>query len=121
MPFTVPNFNLVCNIYDNGSPPPVGPPRLSSPCNLAYGRRVAIAWASSVVTSPWMTLLLPVLTDIRASQGSSPQDWVEVPAGSGRTYLVEGVDDVGKGFPNEHRFALIVAAYASVPWPEPYP
>jgi hypothetical protein len=119
--FSVPTFNLVCNIYSNSAPPPVGPPRLTSPCNLAYGRRVSVAWAATAFTGPWMTLLLPPGTDIRSGLGPSPPDYVEVPAGSGRTYIVNGVDDVGKGFSNEHRFAVISGENATGFWPEPYP
>jgi len=70
-----------------------------------------------------MTILLPPLTDIRDSfstAAGSSRPIVEVPAGSKRYYGVTFVDDIGKGFPNEHRFACIIKlnAYA---WPEPYP
>ncbi len=45
-------------------------------------------------------------------------DVVEAPAGSGRLYTVSYVNDSGAGFPNEHRFAVVIKA---VPWPAPLP
>jgi hypothetical protein len=46
---------------------------------------------------------------------------VEVPAGSGRYYEVVQVDDAGKGFPNEHRIAGLIATVDLGMWPVPYP
>jgi hypothetical protein len=66
-----------------------------------------------------MSLLLPALTDVRATQGvGGVPDTVEVPAGSGRWYGVAGVDDIGKGYANEHRTACILALLGS--WTVPY-
>jgi hypothetical protein len=45
-------------------------------------------------------------------------DTVEVPAGSKRYYLIEDVEDLGKGFTNEHRIGLLVPL---APWPSPLP
>jgi len=66
-----------------------------------------------------MSLLLPPLADVRGPQDSVSADMVEVPAGSGRWYFVVGVDDIGKGFANEHRSAAIFALASS--WVAPYP
>jgi hypothetical protein len=52
-------------------------------------------------------LLLPLLTDVRGTWNGVVGDLIEVPAGSKRFYAVVGVHDVGKGFPNEYRLALI--------------
>jgi hypothetical protein len=65
-----------------------------------------------------MNLLLPALVDIRGPQDTIGADQVEVPAGSGRWYSVVGVDDIGKGFANEHRSAALVAIFGT--WPAPY-
>lgn len=136
MAFTLPDFNLTCDIYTAGSPNQFNDKvfRLSSPCNLAFGRRVMVfpgEWAQDNGTgTPSAQLLLPALTDIRDWPGSpSPgPDIVECPAGTGRWYIVLGVDDLGKGFVNEHRYALIAkigaffgAAWAGATWPTPIP
>ena len=72
-----------------------------------------------------MWLLLPAGTDIRDSTNYSftvdKTDMVEVPAASGRIYVVEWVDDVGKGFPNEFRVAAIAKASGWGLWPSPIP
>jgi hypothetical protein len=62
--------------------------------------------------------LFPPGTDIRDGSGPSGIDSLECPAGSGRYYYVTNVDDIAKGFANEHRYAL-VQKYP--PWPEPIP
>lgn len=66
-----------------------------------------------------MSLLLPLQTDIRGLQDTVSQDMVEVPAGSGRWYSVQIVDDIGKGYANEHRSASIFALPGG--WTAPYP
>jgi hypothetical protein len=71
---------------------------------------------------------LPAGTDIR-DEGVDPgvADCVEVPAGSGRFYLVDYVDDVAKDFPNEYRIAVLVKVggagfFPTFPlWPQPIP
>jgi hypothetical protein len=67
-----------------------------------------------------MSLLLPPLSDVRGPQDSSGfTDVVEVPAGSGRYYGVAAVDDIGKGYSNEHRTASLYALPGT--WLAPYP
>lgn len=66
----------------------------------------------------WMLVMLPSATDIRPPNSAGGADKVEMPAGSGRFYQVQFVDDIGKGFPNEHRFAIL--AQMGV-WPTPIP
>lgn len=119
MSFTVPVFPLVCAIMTGGVT--VGLPRLTSPCNLAPGKRSISQWwpnAAGGEPACWICLLLPKLTDIRGFNDAGGQDAVECPIGTGRWYLVDLVDDFGKGFANEHRFALL---QQMLPWPTPIP
>lgn len=119
--YRLPDFNLTCNIYtaENFSVAP----RLTSTCNLAWGRRVNVASTGGTFTlgviAVTMTLLLPSGTDIRGPQCATIPDGVEVPAGSGRIYRVAFCDDIGKGFANEHRAATLVQVDG--PWPVPMP
>jgi len=118
-----PTYNLTVNIWRHGRDPSVDPPDVVSLANLAWGRRGGPAASGGtdtrgvVFTAP--QLLLPKLTDIRSDEKSnSGDDIVECPAASGRFYTAAYVEDLGKGFSNEHRGALLIP---SPPWPEPYP
>lgn len=128
MAYRLPTFNIVCNISQPpvlGTPSiPDGPYRLyHQECQLTYGRRVNVVStggtgeAGTLVLS--MNLLLPPLTDVRGPQDIGGFDMVEVPAESGRWYQVTAVDDIGKGFSNEHRTACLFALAGS--WVPPYP
>lgn len=119
MSFSPPTFNLTCNVWSAPAYPPA-PPRLVVACNLAWGRRIHESFIST--TSSIMQLLLPAHTDIRCSPNQVPlRDAVEVPAGSGRFYFVDYVDDAGKGFPNEHRVAVLLQTAFFGLWPVPMP
>jgi hypothetical protein len=125
MAFILPTFNLTCDIYDNGGVfPPVAAPRLTPVCNLAFGRRVNVL-STGGTTVPGLlvigvSLLLPPLTDVRGQQDAAVQpDYVQCPAGSGRWYQVQVVEDIGKGFANEHRSAALYIVAGS--WTSPYP
>lgn len=121
MSFSVPTFNLTCNIWRNASGPPAAPD-VTENCNLAWGKRSSsLQGIQDPAGEPFMTLLLPVSTDIRSSKCGAGNDWVEVPAGSGRFYEAIGVDDIGKGFSNEHRAAVLVASTHFGNWPAPIP
>lgn len=132
MAYVLPTFNLVCNVH--GVVAGVNAFRLASDCNLAIGRRSSFPFGSGAnfpgIADGWApTLLLPAATDIRDGSCGGLCDIVEVPAGTGRWYLVSGVDDYGKGFPNEHRFATLVKTWGfagngsglTAPWPTPIP
>ena len=126
MPFILPTFNLDVNVFSNGDP--TQPPRLTCKGNLAWGRRVGQPTVGgdpigSVFDYPGtMTLLVPLGTDIRDIAAASGFDVVEVPAGSGRTYRVLSVDELGGGFANEHRGAVLSKFFtATSPWPTPFP
>jgi hypothetical protein len=111
MAYIVPAMPLGVNVWLPPAVfPPVGLPSVVTVGNLSPGRRVAAAYRTG---QDEVFVLLPALTDVRIG------GVVEVPAGSGRYYKVASVDDLGKGFANEHRYAAIVADYAS--WPVPYP
>lgn len=129
MPFVVPNFNLLCNIGSGTGagvfprPPFVSVRLANQECALVYGRRVNAAFSGDADSGGpsvfQMNLLLPMGTDIRGVQDSSGSvDLVECPAGSGRWYSVSSVDDVGKGYANEHRTAGLAAVPGS--WSAPY-
>ena len=120
MSFSLPQFNLTCQVYTGGVF--TSSPRLSPVCNLAWGRRVNVASTGGTATPGipivCMTLLLPPGTDVRSSLCPSGADGIVVPAGSGRRYAVQVVDDIGKGFANEHRACVL---FAVGPWPQPIP
>lgn len=110
MAFTVPTFNLSVKIWRNrGTGGSYAAPDLTTVCNLSPGRRVMLTNAGTGLTATlvqYMEILLPKLTDVRADWNGQLGDLLEVPGGSNRFYLVLTVDDIGKGFSNEHRFAL---------------
>jgi hypothetical protein len=120
MAFQPPTFNLSVNIWRNGNPN-YASPDVTVGANLAYGRRIA---PPGSVNEGVMILLLPALTDIRGYWDGVDSDYVEAPAGSHRFYLVSNVDDAGKGFPNEHRCAVITQIPDGIfgfPFPVPLP
>lgn len=117
--YGLPAFPIMVGIRSSGST--VGAPRVTVEANLAYGKRVMTQywdWSLSGENAVFANLLLPALTDIRDYSSTTGSDSVECPVGSGRFYLVDYVDDLGKGFPNEHRFALMEKL---IPWPTPIP
>lgn len=131
MPYSLPNFNLTCDIFtgSNTGYPPSGhqtPARvLGVPCQLGARSRVnlgigVIPSGSAIPFHLIMQLLLPAGTDVRGYQDSTGKvDFVEVPVGSGRKYWTMWVDDVAKGFANEYRLALL--KIPSSLWVAPYP
>lgn len=109
--YRLPEFNLTCRVYTFGNV--ADPPRVSDiPCNLAWGKRVNVpsTGGTGAVGVPLMTMILltPKDVDIRDRFSSTNLDAVEVPQGSGRFYFVVYCDNVGMGFPNEHRAVAIV-------------
>lgn len=109
MAYRLPNFNLTSGIGPNLQ---AYPPRLTSLSNLAWGNRTSQTYTFGITNATTarmlMTLLLPKGTDIRGPANiGGVVDSVECPIGSGRYYFVLGVDDIGKGFPNEHRAAVL--------------
>jgi hypothetical protein len=64
-----------------------------------------------------MWLRVPKGTDIRDPKAVAGADTVECPQHTRRFYTVQWVDDIGLGFTNEHRFAVIQALGT---WPTPF-
>lgn len=131
MPFRVPTFNLTCNVWSRASVPtgPVDistlpPPRIAGlACQLRAPGKLSTAQDELNYWIFAAELLVPAGTDLRDNfswdgVAINKPDFVEVPAGSGRGYTVVAVDDVGKGFSNEHRFAFI---FKNPKWPIPAP
>jgi len=122
--FTIPTFNLTCNLWTAGTFP--GAPRVAAmPCNLQAGRRLHVLDYQENVgitaTGSAMFLLTASGSDVRDLYTLAGSDVVEVPAGSGRFYMVQVTDDVGKGFPNEFRFSVICKSTLVPNWPVPIP
>lgn len=121
MPFVVPSFPITCNVWTNGTGPPAAPRVSALACNLAWNKRVAVpsTGGTGVLGVPLftMTLLVPKLSDLRGRLSAGGSDVVECPAGSGRIYECVYVDDIGKGFANEHRAALLLATVQPTPLP----
>lgn len=130
--FALPNFNLLAAVWHNpGRVPNLYPaPSATIPCNLANGR------VSHVLNSQQRliaqntlgasaSVLWPAHSDVRdASVGPNP-DVVEIPAGSGRFYWIAFMDDIAKGFANEHRWTICPKVFTDghfdYRWPLPVP
>lgn len=128
MAYVLPTFNLTCNVWHNASAASVYLiPDDTFDCNLSFGKRVTPGFTSGVFHVGAM-LLLPALTDIRSGWNGANPDLVECPAGSQRFYFAISVDDFGKGFSNEHRFAFLLQqingftfSTGLIPFPVPLP
>jgi len=131
MAFVLPTFNLTVNIWRFGNPH-TNPPDVVTPGQLkAPAMNFAPVFGGSVFSQHGQGLLLPPGTDIRDLFQAPPNssDMCEVPAGSGRLYFVLWVEDVAKGFANEHRYAILFKAcqrsdiheFAGLDWPTPIP
>lgn len=130
--FAVPNFNLTANVWHNPGidPSAYPPPDATVICNLANGRvshvlnsQQRLPAQSQLAASA--SILFPKLTDLRDASLVPNPDVVEVPSGSGRFYWVAFVDDIAKGFANEHRWAVCPKVWTNgffnYRWPTPMP
>ena len=118
MAYSLPTFNLFADVWrDTGGGYVVVD---TIECNLAMGKR--ISWFNTAqgglgdFAGLTPVLLCPPLTDVRDRSCGGVSDVIECPAGSGRWYAAEAVDDIGKGFSNEHRCVTL----AKVGWFEPW-
>jgi hypothetical protein len=131
MAFSVPDFNLLCDVYTG---PWVGKVLriVGLPCNLAFGRRVQTNYVTGFDgggVAAVSNLLVPARSDVRDYSCVSGYDVFEVPSGTGRFYYSSAVDDVGRGFPNEYRIVILAkvafnvnnAEYPGGFWPTPIP
>lgn len=108
MTFRLPNFNTTVNIWHGTVPiPPITSPSLSPVCNLCVGRRILLKAGLAPSYPAYMQLLAPSGTDIRSTIYGGSADTIEAPAGSGRYYTVEWVDNVATGFANQHVLAIL--------------
>ena len=123
MPYSLPTFNLLCNIWHPPYviPPIGGPSESIVPCQLRDPGRGPSETQRNPTTLNWQpgfTLLVPKLTDVRDAYSPGGADLIECPAGSNRWYQANYVDDVAKGFPNEYRKVFLCKAGT---WPSPIP
>lgn len=117
-PYPLPTLNLTCTVSRRTAPSAIWVTVASIPCQLrAPGVRSTGQDAGRGWTFTW-ALITSALADVRDNVSHPAADRVEVPAGSGRLYSVEIVDDVAKGFPNEYRIAFLSKV---PPWPSPIP
>ena len=141
MVYTLPTFNLSCNIWHMAQPlnvnapyiAPVGAPSVTCQCQLYISPRntgtIGEYWYKTMSgpghwsdSGPGTQVRLPALTDVRYSMpnsGSYLTDVIECPAGSGRFYVVLSVEDRHKGFINEYRVANVALYLLTVGWPLP--
>jgi hypothetical protein len=123
MPYVIPVFNINVAFWRSGNAV-TNPPDVITIGNLSPGRIVSgekTEQASNVPVGGLgqsMWLRLPKGTDVQDVKNNVGADICECPYTSGRFYYVAVVDDVGGGFANEHRFAVLVAF---APWPTPFP
>ena len=118
--YVQPKFNLAVSIWRGANPPPAAPAVVCLG-NLSPGKITGVPPIGANTHDPrqgGMWLRLPTGTDIRDIKNGGLPDVVEVPAGTGRMYTVSWVDDIGAGFANEHRFAILKDTFV---WPLPFP
>lgn len=117
-PPKVPTFNLSIDVWQAFPGlwvwPPVIPPTFNVTGQLTLGERVC--GVNTLNNSVY--ILFPKLTDVHWARAFGAPDVVVCPAGSGRAYQVQSVDDVGKGFLNEYRQTQCVMI---APYPVPIP
>lgn len=126
MSFNPPTLPIKCNIWQGQAglvAPPTGPPTQANvPCALRHYKTVGgyLAQNNHVTVS---AILLAARTDIRPTRAQGQNgDLVEVPAGSGCFWVVEGVADVARGFANEYRLAWLITNWSMAAfwvWPMP--
>jgi hypothetical protein len=116
--FRLPTLNLTANVWHNsGVVPPAGAPDIAGmACQLAWDHSGDIA-TPPAAQKHFMKMRVPPRSDLRDANSSTGPDVVEIPAGTARYYAVQLVDDVGRGFPNEFRQALVTLAAHPTPLP----
>jgi hypothetical protein len=135
MAFILPTFPLECDVwhaYDPAVSFYAAPDVIKVKCNLSPGRRVMTGYAHLVPVNDYFVFPMEVLfqpgEDIRSFNNAVIPDLIELPFGTGRFYIISYVDDIAKGFANEHRFCIChlhavdtVFVDVTVPFPIPIP
>lgn len=124
MAHSTPEFNLLCNYWDDDANYTVVPAVIELlPCQLRAPIHTPAAQGFGVANGVYMwSILVPAGTNIRDYSQNWEGGIIEVPAGSGRAYSVIHVDDVAKGFPNEYRIVFVRKFFAeNLYWPSPMP
>lgn len=131
MAYKIPDFVVPVDVYTVAAG--AHTLRFSTMGNMMVGRTVKFPIGAGEentgITALSVQLALPALTDVRDASCGGDSDIVDCPAGSGRFYIVLGVEDVGKTFPNEFRVASLAkiwnfvgnGAGLTAPWPTPIP
>ena len=116
--FKIPTMNRICNVSRGD-----GASQTRTHVQLqSLAGRVLVGNEGSI----GMYLRVPAHADLQWAISAQGSEIVEVPAGSGRFYIVAFVKDIAKGFPNEHGFAVLQVRptpmpSGATPWPTPYP
>jgi hypothetical protein len=114
-----PTFPISAVIYTGQNFVPASA-RLLVSCNLAVGRSVQVqGWFPLDGSDSLFTkALFPRGTDVRDRFSEGGADGIECPILSNRFYVVLAVIDVGSGFSNEYRMAVLAKTGT---WPTPLP
>lgn len=135
MAYVLPTFNLLANVWHayDATLTNYASPDATVLVNLSPGKRTMVAadpgFTSSILYNFVMEMLVAKDTDIRTSNETTLADLIECPKDTGRFYAVRYVDDIGKGFANEHRLVLVrmwnrdpmIFKDTTVPFPVPLP
>lgn len=100
MAYTLPNFNILCDVWILPAKPADGPPtHVDIPCQLYRNSRLADN------NSPRAQLRLSTLSSPlvpTSGSGAAGNPIVECPSGSGNFYRAERGEFMHRGFPNEY-------------------
>lgn len=131
MPYSLPNFNLVGNIWhgyipSNGTlpvlPPSTGPDEAIVPMQKYLPRAFSAWWHQSYVQKndpALISLQIRTLktTDIRGVASTTGPDVVELPAGSNMFYVCIDVENAHEGFLNEYKASNAYQGWIPTPVP----
>jgi hypothetical protein len=115
MPFTLPQFNLLCNVWSAGTGPPAIPRVANLPCQLYTNSRVALVFESDVFGST------EIGTFLRCPWGSDVEegDYIELPTlpAPMNWWYADDPLPVHAGFVNQYYVAHLVNTDGLVPPP----
>ena len=120
--YVLPIFPVTANVWRGNDAFPQPVPDLATEAVLLRNEQIITVGGNQLET---MLMKFPALTDVRDAYSiGATADYIEYPAASGRYYRVLYVDDLAKGFPNQHRFAVVyktVNPQTGALWPVPIP